>query len=343
MLHPQPTTAYLITKPEHVFYLTNFDGEGFVIVDEKGITLGTDQRYWLLAQKVKKKGVKLFDLKGHWTEELNRKFMHVREFFFEEEDLTVAGLNRWEGIFKGRIWKKSEGAVRKLRLIKKEDELEKLRMAAALGDKILKKILPKLKPGVTEKEIANLFKAYSNEMADGVSFPPIVAFGSNGAIPHHHSDGTKLKKHDAILIDQGVKYQGFMSDMTRCFFIGKGIPEVQKMYEKLLEVQQSAVNMVRAGVIISDLDKAVRAMLGKDEKYFTHSLGHGVGLEVHEDPGVSGRSDVELEPGMVITIEPGLYKPGIGGVRIEDTVIVTEHGCEIITKSSKKPQLLSSN
>lgn len=338
MLTAKPTTAYLITKPEHVFYLTNFDGEGFVIVDEHGTTLATDQRYWLLAEKVKKKGVKLFDLKGPWTELLNMKFMHVRQFFFEEEHLTVAALSKWENIFKGRIWKKSEGAVRKLRLLKREDELKKLRIAAAVGDKILKKILPKLKPGVTEKEIANLFKSYSNEMADGVSFPPIVAFGKNGAVPHHHSDDTKLKKNDAILIDQGVKYQGYMSDMTRCFFVGAGIPAVKKMYDQLLEVQQAGVNMVRAGVKISDLDKSVRAMLGKEEKYFTHSLGHGVGLEVHEDPGVSGRSDVVLKPGMVITIEPGLYKPGIGGVRIEDTVIVTEDGCEVMTKSSKKSQ-----
>lgn len=339
MLQPSSSSAYLITKPEHMFYLTNFDGEGIVLVDEHGITLATDQRYWLLAKKVKKPGVKLFDLKGHWTEELNRKFMHVRTMYFEDEHLTVAALNRWETIFPGRIWKKSEGAVRQLRLIKREDELEKLRMAAALGDKILKKILPELKPGVTEKEIANLFKSYSNELADGVSFPPIVAFGANGAVPHHHSDETKLKKNDAILIDQGVKHQGFMSDMTRCFFIGKGVPAVQKMYDQLLEVQQAAVNMVRAGVNISDLDKAVRAMLGKEDKYFTHSLGHGVGLEVHEDPGVSGRSDVILKPGMVITIEPGLYKAGVGGVRIEDTVIVTEYGCEVITKSSKDSHL----
>jgi Xaa-Pro aminopeptidase len=339
MLKATTSTAYLITKPEHVFYLTNFDGEGFVIADEHGLTLATDQRYWLLAKKVKKPGVKLFDLKGSWTEELNRNFLHVNTIYFEEEHLTVAALTRWENILKGKIWKKSEGAVRNMRLIKREDELEKLRMAASIGDKILSKILPKLQPGVTEKEIANLFKSYSNELADGVSFPPIVAFGANGAIPHHHSDDTKLKKNDAILIDQGVKYQGFMSDMTRCFFIGKGIPEVQKMYDRLLEVQQASVSMVRAGVLISDLDKATRAMLGKEDKYFTHSLGHGVGLEVHEDPGVSGRSDVVLKAGMVITIEPGLYKAGIGGVRIEDTVIVTEHGCEVITKSSKNTEL----
>lgn len=339
MLKPKPTTAYLITKPEHIFYLTNFNGEGFVIVDEHGTTLATDQRYWLLAQKVKKKNVKLFDLKGQWPEILNTKCMHVRQFFFEEEHLTVAALSKWENIFKGRIWKKSEGAVRSMRLIKREDELEKLRMAAALGDKVLKKVLPMIKPGVTERHIANLLRQYSFEYADGTSFPPIVAFGKNGAIPHHHSDNTKLKKNDAILIDQGVKYQGYMSDMTRCFFVGTGIPTVKKMYEQLLKAQQAGVNMVRAGVKISDLDKSVRALLGKENKYFTHSLGHGVGLEIHEDPGVSSRVDTILKPGMVITIEPGIYKPNIGGVRVEDTVIVTEDGCEVITKSTKKTQL----
>lgn len=338
MIKARPSEAYLITKPEHVFYLTNFDGEGFVIVDEHGITLATDQRYWLLAKKIKKSGVKLFDLKSGWSEELSLNFIHARTVHFEEEHLTVAALTKWENMLPGRIWKKSEGYIRKVRMIKREDELEKLTMAASLGDKVLKKVLPMIKPGVTELHIANLLRQYSHEYADGVSFPPIVAFGKNGAVPHHHSDGTKLKKNDAILIDQGVKYKGYMSDMTRCFFIGKGIPAIRKMYDQLLVAQQAGVNMVRAGVMISDLDAAVRALLGKENKYFTHSLGHGVGLEVHEDPGVSGRSDVVLKEGMVITIEPGIYKAGVGGVRVEDTVIVTKNGCEVITRSSKNPK-----
>jgi Xaa-Pro aminopeptidase len=335
MFKPKRCEAYLVTKPEHIFYLTNFDGEGFVIIDEHGVTLATDQRYWLLAKKIKKAGVKLFDLKSGWSKEFSLNFIHAKTIHFEEEHLTVAGLTKWEEILPGRIWKKNDGVFRKMRTIKREDELENLRMAAALGDKVLKKVLPMIKPGVTEKHIANLLRQYSNEYADGTSFPPIVAFGKNGAVPHHHSDDTKLKKNDAILIDQGVKYKGYMSDMTRCFFIGKGVSAIRKMYEQLLAAQQAGVNMVRAGVKISELDMAVRALLGKENKYFTHSLGHGVGLEVHEDPGVSGRSETVLEPGMVITIEPGIYKPGIGGVRIEDTVIVTEQGCEVITKSTK--------
>jgi len=340
VIKAKPSEATLVTKPEHIFYLTNFDGEGFVIIDEHGMTLATDQRYWLLAKKVKKPGVKLLDLKHGWSEDFSLNFIHVRTVHFEEEHLTVAALAKWEKILHGRIWKRSEGYVRNIRLIKREDELKKLRMAAALGDKVLKKVLPMIKPGVTERHIANLLRQYSNEYADGTSFPPIVAFGKNGAFPHHHSDDTKLKKNDAILIDQGVKYQGYMSDMTRCFSIGKGIPVIRKMYDELLVAQQAGVNMVRAGVKIHDLDTAVRGLLGKENKHFTHSLGHGVGLEVHEDPGVSGRNETILKAGMVITIEPGIYKAGIGGVRIEDTVIVTEDGCEVITRSLKKPVIL---
>ncbi|MDP3975938.1 MAG: M24 family metallopeptidase, partial [bacterium] len=253
-----------------------------------------------------------------------------------------AELKRWRKILPKRTWKESDGALRKLRLMKRPDELECLRRAAAIGDQILRKVLKQMKPGVTEKTMANLFRRYSDELADGVSFDPIVAFGSNGAVPHHHSGEAVLKKNDAILIDQGVKYRGYMSDMTRCFFVGEGIPAVRKMYEQLLEAQRAGVNMVRAGVKISDLDRSVRALLGEDDKYFTHSLGHGVGLEIHEDPSVSGRTELILEAGMVITIEPGLYKPGIGGVRIEDTVIVTEAGCEVMTKSSKNPVLFIS-
>lgn len=339
ILPTKASEVVLVTTPEHLFYLTNFDGEGFVILTKDEIILATDQRYWLLAKSVKKKKVKLFDIKGNWPEELRKKLKAVKTVYFEDDHLTIAGLKRWKSILPKRQWKTSQNLVRKQRLIKTETELDKLRTAAKLGDKILKKILPQLKPGVSEIQIARLFRQYSDEMADGVSFDPIVAFGVNGAIPHHHPGSQKLKKNDAILIDQGVNFQGYMSDMTRCFSIGKGLPAVQDMYEKLLKVQQASVNMVRAGVKISELATATRALLGKDEKYFTHSLGHGVGLEVHEAPTVSSRSETILAPGMVITIEPGLYKAGLGGVRIEDTVIVTEDGCEVITKSSKEASL----
>jgi len=229
--------------------------------------------------------------------------------------------------------------LEKERLTKRKDELKNLTQAAALGDKVLKKVLPLLKEGVTEKEIANKLRQYSNEMAHGISFDPIVAFGKNGAVPHHHSGSTKLKKNDTILIDQGVTFDHYKSDMTRCFIIGKGIPKVNTMYEHLLRAQQAGVDMVRAGVNIKDLCMAVRALLGTDAQFFTHSLGHGIGLEVHEGPGVSTRSPQTLEAGMVITIEPGIYIGGVGGVRIEDTVIVTEDGCEVITKSSKETSL----
>jgi Xaa-Pro aminopeptidase len=335
-LQLKASEALLITTPEHIAYLTDFDGEGFVVITKKEIMLATDQRYWLLAKSVKKKSVKLFDIKGSWPEKLREHLKSTKTLYFEDEHITISELKRWKRILPKRKWKSSESAIRKQRLIKNGDELDKLRMAAKIGDKVLNKVLKHLKPGVTEKQIANLFRQYSNELANGVSFDPIVAFGVNGAVPHHHSGNQKLKKNDAILIDQGVNYQGYMSDMTRCFFIGKGIQAVQEMYENLAKAQQAGVNMVRPGVKISDLAVAVRAMLGKEEKYFTHSLGHGVGMEVHEAPGVSTRSDVILEPGMVITIEPGIYKAKIGGVRIEDTLVVTEGGCEVITKSTKK-------
>ncbi len=332
--------AVLLTKPEHVFYLTGFSGSyGFVILTKKETMLATDQRYWLKAKAVKKRGVKLFNVQGDWPEQLNEKIKTIETIYFEDEHLTVSGLKRWKKTLPKRAWKSSRSVLQKKRLIKSAAELEHLRMAAEKGDKVLQKVLPHIKAGVREKEIADLLRQYSHELADGVSFDPIVAFGVNGASPHHQSGDTKLKKNDAILIDQGVKYKHYMSDMTRCFFIGKGLGPVQEMYELLLKVQQSTVEMVRSGVKISDLAIAARAMLGKEEKYFTHSLGHGIGLEVHESPGVSSRSESILRAGMVITIEPGIYKAGLGGVRIEDTVIVTDDACEVITKSSKKTSL----
>ena len=278
----------------------------------------------------------MFQITSGWTDELNKKMKPVQNLFFEDHHLTVSELKRWKKTLPKRKWNPVKKNVESLRLLKTEVEQEHLRTAAQLGDKVLAKVLPHIKPGVTELQISNLFRQYSFELADGISFDPIVAFGKNGAVPHHHPGDTKLKKNDVVLIDQGVCYKGYMSDMTRCFYVGKGVLKVTDMYHQLLQVQEAAVNMVRPGVNIQQLAKAVRAMLGKDDAYFTHSLGHGVGLEVHEAPGVSHRSNTILEAGMVITIEPGLYKASVGGVRIEDTVIVNEDGCEVITKSSKK-------
>jgi len=339
MIKLKKDTAYLITKPEHVYYLTNFEGEGFVFLTKDYLLLATDQRYWIQAKQSKAKNIKLFCLKDDWQEDLNKKLSHINIIYFEEDHLTVTGLEKNKKLFPKRKWKKSQQVFKKLRLIKDKDELKKIKKAAAIGDIILKNIKPKLKKGVSEYSILELIRAHTFKLADGPSFEPIVAFGKNAACPHHHSGKTKLKKNDAALIDFGVKYQNYMSDMTRCFFVGKGIPKVQLMYEKLLIVQKAAVNMVRPGVRIKDLVLAVKGLLGKDAKLFTHGLGHGVGLKIHEGPSLSENAAGNLETGMVITIEPGLYKTGVGGVRIEDLLVVTKDGSELLTKSSKNTKL----
>lgn len=327
--------AYLVTKPEHIFYVSGVRCEGFVIISSKKNLLATDQRYFLLAKKAKKSSTQLFDLSGTWPKKLQKILKPYALIFFEEAHLTIAELERFKRLLPKKRWKKGKGLFEKKRMIKTKEELQKLKKAAHLGDLVLKKALPLLRVGVREREIANALRNFSFELGDGVAFDPIVAFGDHGAIPHHHPTDRKLKKNDAVLIDQGVLYQGYHSDMTRCFFIGEGIPAVQKMYDELLIAQRYGVRLVRPGVRVSEIDKQVRRKLGSQERYFTHSLGHGVGLEIHEEPRVSSRSDQVLQEGMVITIEPGIYKPGIGGVRIEDTLIVTRSGYEVITKSSR--------
>ncbi len=339
MRNLDPASAVLVTKPEHVFYLTGFSGEGFAIATAKKTLLATDMRYWILAKEVKKKEVKLFKLAWPWEERIREELKAVKTMIFEEDHLTVEGLSRWKKRLPGKQWKENKGMLKKLRLVKSPEELRRLREAAQIGDLVLKKALKALRPGVTEKSVANLLRQYAHEFGDGVSFDPIVAFGKNAAIPHHHSGQTKLKKDDMILIDEGAKYRGYMSDMTRCFQAGNGIPEVVRMYELLFQVQKKTVAMVKPGISVRELDKAARTMLGKEDKYFTHSLGHGVGVEIHEDPPVSSRCNTVLQAGMVITIEPGIYKENLGGVRIEDTLIVTKTGCEVITKNTKKLEL----
>ena len=171
--------------------------------------------------------------------------------------------------------------------------------------------------------------------ADDISFEPIVAFGPHSAIPHHHNTATKLKKGDTLLVDMGMKYKGYCSDMTRTFFFGKPSAQQQKVYELVLEAQEAGIKKIKSGVATKKVDEAARKALGNYEEYFKHSLGHGIGLEVHEMPSLSGRSTEILKENMIVTVEPGIYLDGKFGVRIEDMGRVTAKGYENFTGAAK--------
>lgn len=223
------------------------------------------------------------------------------------------------------------------RLLKNEQEIGLLRESQKLNKKVYDMIVPYLVPGVTEEGIARQIQIFQLQLgASGPSFPPIVAFGPNTAIPHHSPTERKLQPEDQILIDMGLIWRGYCSDMTRCLQMKKAKSKKQKagsfdeMYELLQRVTNFIISYAKPGMHVAELDKKAREMLGKYEPYFTHSLGHWVGIDIHESPHVSGKSEDILQPWMIITIEPGVYMPGKYGARYEEMVLVAEKGMELL-------------
>jgi Xaa-Pro aminopeptidase len=230
------------------------------------------------------------------------------------------------------------GAIERLRMVKGEPELELLREAARIGDRVFSRICAEIRVGQSEKQIANRI-AYllKEEGCSQESFPTIAVSGENAALPHGQPGERLILAGDMLTLDFGGFYQGYAGDMTRTVVLGQAAPDLVDVYSKVLKVQQLGVSMVRAGISGRQVDEEVRGTLadyGLDQ-YFQHGTGHGVGLEIHESPTLSRWYDDLLVPNMVVTVEPGIYIPGWGGVRIEDTVIVKEGGCEVITHSPK--------
>ena len=224
----------------------------------------------------------------------------------------------------------------KRRVIKSPYELEKLKKSAEILQRTFEYAHTVLKEGIEEKEVVRHLEEFiKNNGASGWSFDPIVAFGENSAYPHHITSSRTLKKNEIVLIDMGVVFEHYCSDMTRTFFWGEGSEELQKIHGLVATIQEEAVTACAPGVSTTSLYTKTMDFFkehGVGDK-FVHSLGHGVGLEIHEAPRLSFSQDRALEPGMVITIEPGLYVDGLGGVRIEDMVVITEDGYEVITRS----------
>ncbi len=235
------------------------------------------------------------------------------------------------------------GMMKGVRAVKEPQEIDRLRRAANLCSSGYDHLLTQLREGVEEREVAREFELFCLRAGgEALSFEPIVAFGEHGAYPHYHSDGTPLAKGDAVLMDLGFQIDGYQSDMTRVVFFGTPAPEMKKIYGIVKQAMDAALSILKPGVTAGELDRAARSLIqeaGYGEA-FCHSLGHGVGLEVHEHPilrDTDPYKDVAMEKGMIITIEPGIYLPGVGGVRLEDTLVVTGSGWESLTQRPFAP------
>ena len=231
------------------------------------------------------------------------------------------------------------GLVERHRMVKDAEELARLRAAARLGGTLFEAALSQVRPGTAESVLAAEMEYVARQGgAEEMSFPTIVAAGPRSALPHAHASSNPVPPRGFVLFDFGVILAGYCSDMTRTVCVGRPTEEARRVYQAVLEAQMAAVAAVRPGVAVGEVDRAARNVLRGAglARYFTHSTGHGVGLEIHEPPRVAAGQQERLQPGMVITVEPGVYLPKRGGVRIEDMVVVTGSGCEVLTSTSKE-------
>ncbi len=257
---------------------------------------------------------------------------------FEGDHLSVSQYNTIVDLFPKTDWVCTKGILEDLQAVKDKSELNAIRTAVEITDSCYEKIIPRIKAGITEKEIANELVMYYRRQADGEAYPPIVAGGPNGALPHAVPTDREFKKGDFIVIDAAAKYAGYHADMTRTPVLGEATDKHREIYGIVREAQESAVSQAKAGVSCKELDFIPRSIISERGygKYFNHGTGHGLGLEIHTQPRLSKLSDQVLQINNVVTVEPGIYLPGWGGVRIEDDIIIEENRCEVLNTTTRE-------
>lgn len=334
--------ALLVTQPSNVRYMSGFTAgaDASLLISATQALLATDFRYYEQAER-EAPGYRLFKAPkglGEAFAELAKE-AGARRIAFESIHLTYdlyQELAKAEGV----ELVPEKGWVEELRAVKSPEELELIRRAVAISDAVIGALPQILRPGMTEKELAWEIEAFMHAQgADDVAFPIIAASGPNAAMPHAVPSDRRIVPGEPLTLDLGARVQGYRSDLTRTVCIGQPDDKFREVYGIVLKAQQVAEAGIKAGMLGKDADALARQVIA-DAGYgdaFGHGLGHGVGLDVHERPGAGARSEDRLEPGMVVTVEPGIYLPGWGGVRIEDLVVVTEAGIEILSRATKDP------
>lgn len=337
--------AVLLTDAANMRFVAGFTGEGYVYLSERQAIVVTDSRY-TIAAAAECKGYQVLDWgDGEYSGPLvdALKADGIRRLGIEDKEMTLARYNKLRGALRDAGLEVEtqplDGHVTAYRSIKTEDEIVKIKAAEAIGDRALARFLPKLKLGMTEKEVAAWLEFYMKEEgAEGLGFDTIAASGPHSAMPHAVPTDKPLEEGDFLTMDFGCRYQGYCSDMTRTVVMGKASDRQRQIYDTVWRAQCAALAGIRPGMTGKDADSLARDVIeaaGYGER-FGHSLGHSVGLEIHEKPLFSQKEEAIIQPGMVITVEPGIYIEDFGGVRIEDVVVVTEDGCEDITHSPKE-------
>jgi Xaa-Pro aminopeptidase len=330
--------SLLVTHPANWFYLTGFTGDaGVLVLSRRGPTLITDGRFMAQARE-ETSGVRIVQQKGSLFSNVGELLRGVGggRVGFDASRVTVGQLRALRSAGGPRVrWIAASGDVELLRGRKEAQELVQMRKAAILAGEVLEGALKVLKPGVRELEVcAEIDYQMRRRGASGPAFETIVAFGERSAYPHARPTAKRLKKNELVVLDLGAILAHYCSDITRTVVVGQASPRIRRWHKAVQEAQWAAIAAVRAGVSCGDVDAAARGVLAsyRLDGYFVHSTGHGLGLEVHEDPRVAKGQKQILEPGSVITIEPGVYVPGVGGIRIEDDIAVHAERTEVLTR-----------
>lgn len=345
LLIQENLSALIIDAPIDLFYFTGLDlSLGRLVIDQSHVTLFVDGRYFEACKNqvsypvILTKGFERETPFGlWWTFEKKRVGFDAQVTSFAEYE-KLQTLNS--------DWIPLHSPIKKMREIKDEDELDKLKKAAILCSQGYDFVLTLLKEGITEIEVARQLEMFwIAKGADRLAFPPHIAFGASSSQPHYHPGDRKLRQGDLVLIDIGVVYHHYNSDMTRIVFYGSPHCDLAKIYHIVYEAQAKAITLCRPGIPIAAVDRAARHVIEEAgySDYFLHGLGHGVGLEIHELPSLRALEQGPiLQPGMVLTIEPGIYLPNLGGIRLEDTLLICEKGSYNLTQRpiSSSPQSL---
>ena len=333
--------ALVVTHLPNVRYLCGFTGSAGILLVARRPVFFTDGRYAeQAASEVHDARISIVRGGALAAVAATCAKLGLKRVAIESEHLTVVQLGGLEqALGKGVKLVRLAGVVEALRALKDAGEIELLRNAVDLSSRLFRPLLRSIRTGVAESAIAGKLEFMARKAgAERMSFETIVASGNRSALPHGVASATKLPAEGFVVLDYGVVLSGYCSDMTRTIHLGRASGEARLLYRAVLEAQLAAISAVRAGVTAGEVDRAARQELrrAKLDRFFTHSTGHGVGLEVHEVPRLAAGSDAVLQPGMVVTIEPGAYIPGKYGVRIEDMLLVTERGYEVLTPVGKE-------
>lgn len=337
--------AILITSESNRKYLSGFTGStGYLLVSEQEALFITDFRYVDQAKEQCPDFV-VIDNERKMNQALKDSIekLNIRQLGFEKDHVTYGQYSEWKGFIHSAQLVPTSGLIEELRLIKDETEIGHIRKAVEIADQTFTHILGVIRPGVKEEDIAIEMEFYMRKLgASGASFDTIVASGVRSALPHGRASSKVIQEGELVTLDFGAIYNGYVSDITRTVAVGEVSSQLKEIYAVCLDAQLTGVNNIKAGMSGKEADALCRDVITKAGygDNFGHSTGHGIGLEVHEGPNASVASEIILQPGMLLTVEPGIYISGIGGVRIEDDIIITTHGNEILSKSTKELLIL---